>query len=194
VSEAPSLEALLEMLRSIRREQEEILKVLRSTPLPQPEAPLGADGLAQVFPELADEVPSPPAPSLPVRRRRKGVLVIDDDPQTRQAARAAFEAAQIPVKTVAGGNEGLAAIAADKPDVVVLELGIAGDMPGRDVVNMIKATMEWVDIPIVLHTRVPIASLAEARTIHGADEFVPKDAPERLVSSVIGLFQGRGED
>ena len=26
-------------------------------------------------------------------------------------------------------------------------------MAGKDVINMIKATMEWVDIPIVLYTR-----------------------------------------
>ena len=37
-------------------------------------------------------------------------------------------------------------------------------MPGKDVVNVIKATMEWVDVPIVLYTRIPIESQKEART------------------------------
>ena len=36
-------------------------------------------------------------------------------------------------------------------------------MAGKDVVNMIKATMEWVDIPIVLYTRAAIANQKDAR-------------------------------
>ena len=56
--------------------------------------------------------------------------------------------------------------------MIVLELGLGGDMAGKDVINMIKATMEWVDIPIVLWTREPVQSQKEARQIHGADEVV----------------------
>jgi hypothetical protein len=55
---------------------------------------------------------------------------------------------------------------------------------------MIKATMEWVDLPIVLYTRTPIESQKEARTVHGADEFVLKQAgPDALVSRVITVFR-----
>ena len=124
-------------------------------------------------------------------RRRKTVLLIDDDPVTRYAAVAALEKADVPVRTVADGNEGIATIAEDRPDIVVLELGISGFMSGKDVINMIKATMEWVDIPIILHTRVPIESQKEARTIHGADEYVLKGdgSPNLLVSRVIALFR-----
>jgi hypothetical protein len=49
-----------------------------------------------------------------------------------------------------------------------------------------------VDIPIVLYTRLPVANQKEARTVHGADEFVPKDSPnptEALVAKVITLFR-----
>ena len=79
----------------------------------------------------------------------------------------------------------------DKPDVIVLELGMGGSMGGKDVINMIKATMEWVDIPILLYTRVPIESQKEARTIHGADEFLLKGpgSPAALVSKVISIFR-----
>jgi DNA-binding response OmpR family regulator len=64
-------------------------------------------------------------------------------------------------------------------------------MAGKDVVNMIKATMEWVDIPIVLYTRIPVENQKEARITHGADELVAKGAgsPETLVARVIALFR-----
>jgi DNA-binding response OmpR family regulator len=55
---------------------------------------------------------------------------------------------------------------------------------------MIKATMEWVDIPIILWTREAVPSQKEARQIHGADEVVPKSGgPAALVARVITLFR-----
>jgi DNA-binding response OmpR family regulator len=127
----------------------------------------------------------------PVRtRRRKSVLLIDDDPVTRDAAVAEMEQAQVSVRAVADGNAGIQAIAAEKPDVIALELDISGSMAGKDVINMIKATMEWVDIPILLYTRVPLESQKEARTVHGADDLVLKrSGPAALVSRVITIFR-----
>ena len=84
----------------------------------------------------------------------------------------------------------VAAIAEEKPDVIVLELGLTGPMEGRDLVNMIKATMEWVDIRIVLWTREAVQSQREARQQHGADEVVPKSSgAPALVARVITLFR-----
>jgi CheY-like chemotaxis protein len=181
----PGLESLFEELRAMRVVQDEILALLKNR-LPAGTDGPGVDAGADSGPD--DSVPLPP----PVRsRRRKTVLLIDDDPSTRIAALQALEHAEVPTRTAQDGSAGLAAIAEEKPDVIVLELGIDGAMSGKDVVNMIKATMEWVDVPIVLYTRVNVESQKEARTIHGADELVPKgpDGPDLLVARVIGLFR-----
>ncbi len=117
-------------------------------------------------------------------------MLIDDDPQTREAAVAEMLQADVPVRAFADGNEALSGIAEEKPDVIVLELGLGGDMAGKDVINMIKATMEWVDLPIVLWTREPVSNQKEARQIHGADEIVLKSAGAgALVARVITLFR-----
>jgi DNA-binding response OmpR family regulator len=118
------------------------------------------------------------------------VLLVDDDPQTRADAVAELERADVPVRAFDDGNAALAAIAEDKPDLVALEIGLGGDMGGKDLVNMIKATMEWVDIPIVLWTREPIANQREAQQVHGADEIVPKSGGAAgLVARVITVFR-----
>jgi len=186
---------ILGQLRAIRRGVDELLRLqAQSTASPAPRA-ASAQPVSEPPP-----TPSPGfgdeddiAPPLPIRarRRRKTVLFVDDDEQTRRAALAALEGVQIPVRTVAEGNAALAAVAEEKPDVIVMELGISGPMAGKDVINMIKATMEWVDIPIVLYTRVPMEGQKEARTIHGGDEWVPKGpaGPEQLVQRVIQIFQ-----
>jgi CheY-like chemotaxis protein len=100
-------------------------------------------------------------------------------------------AAQVPVRAVADGRTAMSTIAMEKPDVIILELGLSEPMTGKDVINMIKATMEWVDIPIVLYTRLPIKSQQEARTIHGADELILKGAVnvDTLVARAIQIFQ-----
>lgn len=190
-------EEILAEVRALRVTQEEILRLLRS----------GAAGVGKLD-ELDEPAPQPaPAPitsafegfhaTVPVApplrsRRRKTVLLIDDDPFSRQAAVAAFEQAEVPVQAAADGNAGIEAIAQEKPDVIILELALTGDMAGKDVINMIKATMDWVDIPIVLYTRMLVESQKEARTIHGADEVIVKAAgPEALVARVIAIFRSR---
>jgi CheY-like chemotaxis protein len=144
------------------------------------------------FGGLSAEAPAEPqGPSVRKRRRRKSVLLVDDDDEARQATEAVFVAAQVPVRAVADGRAAMTAIAAEKPDVIVLELGLSEPMTGTDVINMIKATMEWLDIPIVLYTRLPIHSQQEARTIHGADDLVLKGSANAdvLVARAIQIFQ-----
>jgi len=176
-----SLESILAELKAVRAAQEEILGLLRSKP------PAAAGEHVQ-DPEEAQGEPTRPAMRA---RRAKTVLVIDDQEESRSAALAALEQAQVPTRAVGDGPRGLEAIAAERPDVIALELAVGGAMAGKDVINMIKATMEWIDIPIVLWTRLPIESQKEARTVHGADEVVCKGpgAAEALVARVIQLFR-----
>jgi CheY-like chemotaxis protein len=184
-----TLEAVLAEIRAVRALQEQILgrwagapPTFASAPAPSPSAAFGLGG-------DDDEAPRP-APAAVRARRRKTVLLIDDDPASTQEAKAALDAAEVPVRTVNDGNAALGAIAAEKPDVIVIEQEMGGAMAGKDVINMIKATMEWVDIPIVLYTRANVTSQKEARTIHGADEVVLKtERAPALVSRVIAIFR-----
>jgi CheY-like chemotaxis protein len=179
------LDQLLRDVRGLRETQDLILAAI--------------EGLQQaVRSQVASAAAVPPGLSSgdgfglsPIRvRPRKTVVLVDDDPRTRAAAVAELLHADVPVRAFDDGNAALAAIAEEKPDVIVLELGLGGDMGGKDIVNMIKATMEWVDIPIVLWTREAVSNQKEARQIHGADELVPKSGGAAgLVARVITLFR-----
>lgn len=178
---ASAVDSILAEVRAVRRMQEEILEMLRS----RSESGSGAPGLA-----AGDDFEGLQEPAVRSSRRKR-VLLVDDDPVARGQVESALTAGEIPVTTVGDGNTALASIARDKPDVVVLELGIKGDMGGKDVVNMIKATMEWVDLPIILYTRVPMEGQKEARQIHGADDYVAKGAggADAVLSKVISFFR-----
>jgi len=182
-----ALAAVLSELQSLRRGQEEILSLLRPGSFDAP-GPETAEPASAAEAEALGQEPRAAVRS----RRRKSVLLVDDDEHTRRAALAALEQAEVPVRIAVDGNAGLAALARERSDVIVLELGVGGAMPGKDVINLIKATMEWVDIPIVLYTRLPVADQKEARTLHGADELVLKSAPgcvDALVARIVALFR-----
>lgn len=197
------LQALLEEVRHLRRMQGEILQyqaqmlnMLKSAaPAAPAQAPADLEDSAVSAPIAEESAESPaPARSVPrVRQRRKTVLLVDDNEEDRKAAIAALGEAQVPMRHVADGKAALEAIAAEKPDVLIVELALGGAMSTADLISMIKATMEWVDMPIVLYTREAVADAEEARVQHGADELVLKGAgsPEALVNRVIKLFQGK---
>ena len=179
-AEAPvTLEAVMAELRSLRRGQAEVLRLLRL------QADLPADDATD---EAFEDTPAllPPVRS----RQRKTVLLIDDDTKTREASMAELQAADIPAIAFGDGRAALEAMAKERPDVIALELDLAGALAGKDVINMIKATMDWVDIPIILYTRAAVESQREARQAHGADDVVLKrSGPAALVSKVVALFR-----
>jgi CheY-like chemotaxis protein/DNA-directed RNA polymerase subunit RPC12/RpoP len=200
------VQTLIGEIRGIRRMQGEILQMqaqmlahLKSpaalpastapSPPQQPSATDSGPAEPTAAPQEAVGGGAPPIPR--VRQRRKTVLVVDDDEQTLKAAVATLEQAEIPIRTAKDGNAALAAMAEAKPDVLVLELAIGDPMPGKDLINYVKATMEWIDVPIVLYTRLFVQNQREARTVHGADEVVVKGpgSPEALLNRVIFLFQ-----
>ena len=170
-----TLDAVLQELQMLRATQMQILELLsRGGPPPK-----------------TDPGPNETQVLAPVRsRRRKTVLLVDDDSATREGALAELTQAAVPVRAVEDGNAALAAIADEKPDVIVLELGLSGEMGGKDLINLIKATMEWVDIPVILWTREDVSTQKEARQEHGADEVVTKaSGAAALVNRVITVFR-----
>jgi len=175
-----TLEMVLSEVRAIRETQQLVLDALDALRRSRPVAAAAPGGEDEEGPSIS-----------PIRaRRQKTVVLVDDDPQTREAAVAELLRANVPVRAFDEGHAALGGIAAEKPDVIALELGLGGDMGGKDLVNMIKATMEWVDIPIILWTREGVANQKEARQIHGADEVVQKSAgPAALVARVITAFR-----
>ena len=189
-----TLEMLLAELKAVQETQRQILEALRGTGRRPVEVSADSAALTSALRSGEDGLGETPAEGTtlsPIRAApRKSCILVDDNPQTRQAAVDELQKADIPVRAFGEGSKALAAIAHDKPDVIILELAVGGDMSGKDLVNMIKATMEWVDIPVVLWTRENVSNQREARQIHGADEVVAKSAgAAALVARVITLFR-----
>ena len=98
------------------------------------------------------------------------VLIVDDEPQILRALRINLQARQYQVVTAADGGEALHAAAAQRPDLVVLDLGL----PDIDGVSVIRQLRTWTPAPIViLSGRVGSRDKVEALDA-GADDYVTK--------------------
>jgi two-component system, OmpR family, KDP operon response regulator KdpE len=98
------------------------------------------------------------------------VLVVDDEAAILKFLKPALGANDYEVSTAGGVAEATKRIAAEGPDVVVLDLGLP-DGDGKDVIRRVR---EWSDVPIVvLSARDREAEKIEALDL-GADDFVNK--------------------
>jgi two-component system, OmpR family, KDP operon response regulator KdpE len=98
------------------------------------------------------------------------VLVVDDEAAILKFLKPALGANDYEVSTAGGIAEATKRIAAEGPDVVVLDLGLP-DGDGKDVIRRVR---EWSDVPIVvLSARDREAEKIEALDL-GADDFVNK--------------------
>jgi DNA-binding response OmpR family regulator len=82
---------------------------------------------------------------------RARVLLVEDEPDIRLIARAALARAGFDVVTAATGVEALTWVAAERPDLIVLDWMLP-DLNGPDTCVRLKADPASADIPIVFLT------------------------------------------
>jgi two-component system, OmpR family, KDP operon response regulator KdpE len=98
------------------------------------------------------------------------VLVVDDEAAILRFLKPVLEAQDYEFISAGGVAEATKKIAADSPDIVVLDLGLP-DGDGKDVITNVRA---WSQVPIViLSAREREAEKIEALDL-GADDFINK--------------------
>jgi two-component system KDP operon response regulator KdpE len=98
------------------------------------------------------------------------VLVVDDEPSILRALRINLTARKYEVSTAIDGASGLAAVARDRPDVMILDLGLP-DMDGTDVIQGVRG---WTATPIIVLSAWGQESQKVAALDAGADDYVTK--------------------
>jgi two-component system KDP operon response regulator KdpE len=97
-------------------------------------------------------------------------LVVDDEAAILRFLKPALEANNYEMNSAATVAEAVKRIAADAPDIVLLDLGLA-DGDGKDVIRKVR---EWSDVPIiVLSARDREAEKIDSLDL-GADDYVNK--------------------
>ena len=82
---------------------------------------------------------------------RAQVLVVDDDPKTRDMLRRTLQKAGWTVAEAANGSEAIAALERAKPALVLLDLMMPG-MDGFEVLERLHGDETWRDVPVIIIT------------------------------------------
>jgi two-component system KDP operon response regulator KdpE len=98
------------------------------------------------------------------------VLVVDDEPSIRKLLRTSLELNDYKVKEALTGGDGIRAVIDDKPDIVILDLGLP-DMSGLDVLKKLR---EWSKIPVIVLTVNDSDEDKVEALDSGADDYLTK--------------------
>ena len=120
------------------------------------------------------------------------ILVVDDDPVIQKLLSVNFELEGYRVITAGDGVEGLEAVSADAPDIVLLDV-MMPRMDGLEVCRRLKGDPGTASIPVILLSAKAQATDVSGGLDAGADDYVTKPFdPLELLDRVAGLIGAAG--
>ncbi|HMM29468.1 MAG: response regulator [Chloroflexota bacterium] len=121
------------------------------------------------------------------------IVCVEDEREMIDLVRLILSRRGYEVHGALGGREGLALIAAVKPDVVLLDL-MMPDMDGWEVYQQMKANDHMKSIPVIVVT-AKAQSIDKVLGLHIAkvDDYITKPfGPSELLDSVVRVLQAAG--
>jgi EAL domain-containing protein (putative c-di-GMP-specific phosphodiesterase class I)/DNA-binding response OmpR family regulator len=117
-------------------------------------------------------------------RFRPRVLLIDDDPAIAAFVRSSLPANEYDLVCAASVNEGLASLAATRPDLAIVSLSLP-DGSGWDVLAPLREDPGLARLPIVVFTASREVPDREKSLRLGADRFLVKPVEKRVLRRVV---------
>jgi DNA-binding response OmpR family regulator len=116
----------------------------------------------------------------------KTILVVDDEPKIADLARDYLEHAGFAVRVAGDGNAALIAIRRDRPDLVVLDLGL----PGLDGLDVTRSIRRDSNLPVIMLTARDDELDKLLGLELGADDYLTKPfSPRELVARVRAVLR-----
>ncbi|HEY4375828.1 MAG TPA: response regulator transcription factor [Acidimicrobiales bacterium] len=115
------------------------------------------------------------------------IVLVEDDPNIAGLVELYLSEAGFRVTSTTDGTKALAHIRARPPKLVILDVGLPGDLDGLDVCRELRATM---DVPIVMLTARDGEIDRVLGLELGADDYVTKPfSPRELVARVRAILR-----
>lgn len=121
------------------------------------------------------------------------VLIIDDDPSVRDLLSMYLQKEQFGVRTAADGDEALALVAQQRPDLILLDI-MMPDMDGFEVTRRLRGNESTAGIPILMFTAKTQLDDKVTGFEAGADDYLTKPThPSELQAHVKALLARAGQ-
>ncbi|RKY08310.1 MAG: hypothetical protein DRP65_09280 [Planctomycetota bacterium] len=125
--------------------------------------------------------------------RRARILVVDDAPEMVDALKYRLESYEYDVISAADGKEGLAKVLSEKPDLVLLDIGMPV-MDGYNVLAQMRGHPKLKDIPVIMVTAHFEAHEIAAASSYGIADYVVKPFHHKdLMDRIADVLQKKGQ-
>ena len=119
----------------------------------------------------------------------KRVLIVEDQTDIRKLLRMTLEFSSYEIHEASDGASGLRMASAVRPDLVLLDVMMPGEMDGLQVCQAIKSNPALASVKVVLLTARVQAGDREAGTQAGADAYLVKPfSPLQLMDTLERLM------
>jgi CheY-like chemotaxis protein len=140
-----------------------------------------------VSPQLSKPASRPAADASAPSR----ILIVDDNRQNLELLQAYMDGTPYRVRTAGDGQEALDAVAAEPPDLILLDI-MMPKVSGFEVCRRLKADPATRDIPVVMVTALSEVSDIERAVDSGTDDFLTKPVNRlELLTRVKSLLRVR---
>jgi CheY-like chemotaxis protein len=120
------------------------------------------------------------------------ILVVDDDPDFVEAMRLTLEPNDYEVISAVSGDEGLAVVKSDSPDLVILDVIMSSVLDGLQMSRRMQEDVSQKKIPILMVTSIANTDYA---ALFPTDEYISIDgflskpvAPDVLLQRISDLL------
>jgi CheY-like chemotaxis protein len=119
------------------------------------------------------------------------ILIVDDNPTNAKLLAYVLSRRGYPVTTAADAGEALAAIAADRPRLILMDLQLPG-IDGFELTRRLKADPTTAGIVIVAVTAYAMTGDEDRARAAGCDGYLPKPIDPRTLADTVASYLGAG--
>ena len=125
------------------------------------------------------------------RTEPASILIVDDNPQIVELLEAYLEPLALRVMTARDGQAALDAVAADRPDLLLLDI-MMPKRSGFEVCRILKDDPRYREIPIIMVTALNEAADVERALESGADHYISKPVNKLELLERVGELLEHG--
>ncbi len=130
---------------------------------------------------------------------RKRILIVDDDPDFREAVASFLELKGFEVVEAEDGRSALTLARRERPDLVLMDVMMDERTEGFFAVQEMRRIPELSGVPIIvvssIYGEIPDFSISPQQTWLGHDEFLPKPLDlNDLLETVHRVLEGGGDN
>lgn len=101
------------------------------------------------------------------------ILLVDDDPALVTIFQTALQEAGFEVSSAANAKDGIERAKAEKPALIIMDQ-ILPDMPGNDVLKLLKESADTKDIPVAMMSNYSDETIMKNAIAMGAVDYIYK--------------------